>query len=466
MFNRKNNAAARRYVFLFTLLIAIITGCSSGNGSQVITVVSFSDIHFTPFYDTTILTQLVEASAEDWEAIFQQSTATDPLSWGEETDYNLMKQTIQKACNEATEAPFVIFTGDILTHRFSTTFYALYGAKDETAMRAFTYKTLSFFAAQVREYCGTVPVAFALGNTDSYEGDYLSAPGSQFLADTSELFYSTLLMEKADPSTFSSTYTAGGYYATDLLGSNLTLISLNTVFFSPHAASGTEDAAATQISWLEDTLSSARTHGKRVWILMHIPPGVDIYGSVRSYMDESGHLSDASVMWKADFQQSFSEILTEYSDTVVAILAGHTHMDEYRLSVENSSYSSGSVIVTPGISPIFGNNPAFKVISVSADSWVPVDYYSLYNPLDAETQTFSTYYTFSNAYGLSGTLDSAFAQLADEFDTEQTQRATYTTYYYSGNDDSNPINDVNWPAYKCGITQMDKDDFIECVNSD
>lgn len=466
MFNRKIRSAACRYVFLFTLLIVIIAECSSGNGSQLITVVSFSDIHFTPFYDTTIFTQLVEASAEDWDAIFQQSTATDPLNWGEETNYNLMKQTVQETCNEATEAPFVIFTGDILTHRFSTTFYALYGAKDETAMRAFTYKTLSFFAAQVRKYCGTVPIAFALGNTDSYEGDYLSAPGSEFLADTSELFYSTLLMERADPSTFSSTYTAGGYYATDLLGSNLTLISLNTVFFSPHAASGTEDAAVTQISWLEHTLSSARTHGKRVWILMHIPPGIDIYGSVRSYMDGSGHLSDASLMWKADFQRSFTEILIEYSDTVVAMLAGHTHMDEYRLSAENGSYSNGSVIVTPGISPVFGNNPAFKVISVSADSWVPVDYYSLYNPLDAERQTFSTYYTFSNAYGLSGILDLAFAQLADEFDTEQTQWATYVTYYYSGNDDSNPINDVNWPAYKCGITKMDKDDFIECVNCD
>ena len=38
-------------------------------------------------------------------------------------------------------------------------------------------------------------------------------------------------------------------------------------------------------------------------------------------------------------------------------------------------------------------------------------------------------------------------------------------FYYSGHDAANIIDDVNCPAYWCGIGKMDKKEYVECVNA-
>jgi len=443
------------------LVIAILAGCSSSSSS---TVVIFADVHFNPFYDAAIFPELQASSEDEWAGIFAGSDVTASSAWGQETDYPLLTQALESVCGEAAGTTFAIFSGDILTHGFSSKFYQVYGSTDETAMRAFTYKTTAFFAAQVREYCGDVPVAFTLGNNDSYEGDYKIEPGGQFLADTSELFFSTLLLGNADADDFSATYTAGGYYVTNSLASDLAVISLNTILFSPDAADGSGDATLAQLAWFGETLAAARAAERRVWILLHIPPGADIYATVSNYMDDAGQLSDATMMWQDEFQQSFLESISEYSDIIDVIFSGHTHMDEYRLSNRDGESLSGAVISTPAISPLFNNNPAFKVLTVSGGGWTPNDYRSLYYPLDGSALTFGAYYTFSDAYGISGILESALVTLFPELYGNGAKHQSYIAFYYSGNSDGNPINDTNWPAYWCGIGWMEKADYLQCVN--
>ena len=55
----------------------------------------------------------------------------------------------------------------------------------------------------------------------------------------------------------------------------------------------------------------------------------------------------------------------------------------------------------PGISPVFGNNPAFKVFTVAQATEMPMDYQSISYNLAAKTAPaqFSSLYTFSKAYG-------------------------------------------------------------------
>jgi hypothetical protein len=86
----------------------------------------------------------------------------------------------------------------MLTHGFSATFYTLYGSVDQTVMRQFTLKTVSFFTGLVRLNVVATPVVFTLGNNDSYEGNYKIEPNSVFLADTADLFYTDLLAGAAD----------------------------------------------------------------------------------------------------------------------------------------------------------------------------------------------------------------------------------------------------------------------------
>ena len=104
-------------------------------------------------------------------------------------------------------------------------------------------------------------------------------------------------------------------------------------------------------------------------------------------------------------------------------------------------------------------------MTVDYDTWQPADYESFYDSLEGTSHAFSEYYTFSTAYSLSGILDDSLATLVGELDTDEAKKTSYTTYYYSGHDASNPITDTNWPAYKCGIEKMDKDEYIDCVNN-
>jgi len=447
-------------VMLVTITI-LIANC--GSSSQLTQVVAFSDVHFNPFYDTTLFDALVAAPADEWESLFEGSSVKALSTWGQEANYPLLKQAVTTICTQADKASFLLFTGDILGHGFNSAFYELYGSEDETALRNFILKTVTFFALNVRSVCGERPIAFILGNNDAYEGDYRLLPDSNFLADTANLFSQTLLMGKVDATEFAETYVAGGYYATTLLQANLMLIGMNTVFFSPRASEESAAAASTQISWLTTKLAQARASGLRVWLLLHIPPGIDIFSTAHSFMDESGHITDATTMWREELQTQMTETLAEYGDVISATFGAHTHMDEYRLSISSDTSHYGSVVVTPAISPLFGNNPAFKVFTANTDSWLLSDYTSWINPLEEDESIFSTSYIFSDAYGISSLLEDALVELTGEL-ADNIQRATYVEHYYSEHDDSNPIDDTNWPLYKCGISKMTKSEFMTCVN--
>ncbi len=451
----------RKVLTALATIVLLISAC--GGSSRTNQIVVFSDVHFNPFYDTTLFDALVAAPADAWEAIFEGSSTTTLSTWGQEANYPLLKQAITAACTQADGTPFLLFTGDILGHGFNNAFYALYGSEDESALRAFILKTVTFFSQSVRSACGERPIAFILGNNDAYEGDYALLPNSAFLADTANLFSSTLLLNKVDAAEFAETYTAGGYYATTSLQANLMLIGMNTVFFAARAPEESRAAASAQVAWLGTKLAQARANGWRVWLLLHIPPGIDIYSTVHTFMDENGQVTDATTMWTEELQTQMTETLTDYRDVIGAIFGAHTHMDEFRLAISSDTAPHGSVVGTPSISPLFGNNPAFKVVTARTDDWQLSDSTSWMNPLEGDS-TFSASYTFSNAYGITWLLDDALAELADELATDSAQRATYIEHYYSGHDASNPIDDTNWPAYRCGISEMTKVEFMACVN--
>jgi len=353
---RRNRTIHKGFI-LAAALFLLIAGC--GGGTQTRTSITiFSDVHFNPFYDPAVFHSLVNASEDQWNDIFQTSSVTDPQSWGNETNYPLLVSMLKAVQMESTGNPVVVFSGDMLAHEFSKKFYELYGSEDEAAMRAFTYKTVAFFVGRVRAHLGEIPVIFTLGNNDSYRGDYQIEPGGAFLADTADLLYSTFLLAGTDYAGFVETYRAGGYYAAS--AGPVLFISLNTILFSYEAAPDVEEAVSRELDWFEQTLAGARSQGEKVWLVLHIPPGADIYGTVHDYMDSSGHISDARTLWKTEHQDRFLEIIDRYTDLIDASFAGHTHMDEYRFYVNRTGASQSIIVVTPGISPIFDNDPASR----------------------------------------------------------------------------------------------------------
>lgn len=460
-----------------------LAGCGTGGGSgdaasggapaQTFPVVVFTDLHFNPFYDPSLFAALKAADAGQWASIFQASSITAPSTWGADTNYPLLVLTMSAVRQNLGASPFVIFTGDILGHYLPQRFYALNGSNvlnpapaDVAAMKAFLDKTVAFVMAQIRGAVGDAPVMFALGNADSYTG---LGPDATFLANNAQLYYAQFLNAAVDQQTFLSTFTGGGYYSADVANTSLTVIGLNTFEFSPPNPYMSDMSAAVyaQLDWLDSALSSARARGRKVWLLMHVPPGADIYSTAQS-ADSNGHITSATMMWNADYQTRFLQILSRYPGLVAFTLGAHTHMDEYRIV-------SNDIVLdtTPGIAPYFGNNPAFKVFTIFRDTFRALDYRSMNYDLATAPARFDTYYTFSSAYSLLGYLSDSLARLYPELRSDPGGRqAFYRGSYFSGHNYtvpsgnmSFPITDRTWPVYSCGIGNMDAQGLINCVNS-
>ena len=454
---------------------ALTTGCGS-SAADDFPVVVFSDVHFNPLYDRTLFQALVAADAGGWEDVFKTSAITAPSAWGKDSNYPLLVLALQSIKENVGASRYVLFTGDILGHGLPQLFYySLNGttnprdASDVAAMQAFTDKAVTFFMNKVRASVGNIPVFFALGNGDSYTG---YGPDGVFLSNTADLYYTTFANGIGDRQAFRTTFTSGGYYAMEPPGTDLMVIGLNTIIFSPLVAPtpGANDAAvAAQLDWFDSRLAAATVAGKKVWLLMHAPPGGDLGTTAQpANVGSDGKISTATMMWVAAYQARFLQIVANYPGVIAMTLAGHTHMDEYRILP-----SSDSIEITPSIAPYFGNNPAFKVFTISSRTLKPVDYSSLNYDLAALPSKFSRYYTFSTTYALQGRLDTSLMRLTPTLVTNAANQALYRGYYYSGHNAStssgdtlfNTITNTNWPIYWSGIENMDQQKLIAVVNA-
>ena len=126
---------------------------------------------------------------------------------------------------------------------------------------------------------------------------------------------------------------------------------------------------------------------------MHVPPGAAITETAPN-VNGSGQITSAgtTMMWDQGYQGHFLQTLSNYPGLITHTFGAHTHMDEYRI------VSSNNVIdITGGITPYFGNNPAYKIFTFSQNTFA-IDYTAFNYDLASLPGQFNSYYTFSTAY--------------------------------------------------------------------
>jgi hypothetical protein len=455
-------------------LIGGCGGAPSVAGADNLTVLVFSDLHFQPYINPllpsnelnpatvaanmALVTQLVAADTSQWPAIFQGSlnaSNSTPSGPGTDTNYALLVTALASIQQNLGTYPAVLFTGDFLGHGL----YQLYSAymPNSTIPEAQTFvdKTLTFVLQQIRAAVGAIPVYFALGNCDSYMG---LGPESAFLDSNAQQLYALALNGAGNEQDVTTSIINGGYYSVEPAGMNLMIIALNTFALSPRATTDPK-LIADQFTWFDARLAEAGMAGKKVWLLMHAPTGAD-EGTTGKPANDNGQITTATMMWVDANQARFMVIIDKYPGLIAMSLAGHTHMDEFRLMSPGNALT-----VTAGISPIFGNNPAYKVFAFDSLSLAPTDYSALScNPL-ATPAAFSDYYSFSQAYDLEGPLASSLVKLFPALLESSAARAQYQGAFYSGNKTFNPMTSTNWPVYWCGIGYMDEQEFFTAVNA-
>ncbi len=444
-------------------------------GSHSFSVPVFSDVHFQPFIDpfetgsatpalnslTTaankaLVTQLDAADASAWPAILAAAGNGALPAVLTDTNYTLLSLTLDSIKQNLGTSPAVLFTGDFLGHGLNLLYLAYTVNKTNADADAFVDKTLTYVLQQIRTAMGAKPVYFALGNCDSYTDE---GPDSNFLTNNAQQLYTLALNGVGNEQDIVSSITSGGYYSVEPAGMNLMIISLNTFALSPGIAAD-PTMIADQFTWFQAQLAAASAAGKRVWLLMHAPPGAVEGATAGSPNDTNGQIAAATMMWTASNQQQFMGIIEQYPGVIAMSLAGHTHMDEFRL------ISPGvALAVTAGISPYFGNNPAYKIFTLDGVSLAPIDYSAVNCNLSITPSAFHSYYTFSQAYGLEGPLASSLLELFPTLQASSGANAQYQGAFYSGNNALNPINSMTWPVFWCGIGYMDEQEFFNAVNA-
>jgi hypothetical protein len=447
-----------RRTFLELAGASAICGCSNstgaiGGGSSSVLV--FSDVHFNPLYDVSLRPQLDSADPGQWKAIYEGSAITGLPAYGADTNYLLFKLALTSIQQNLSGCKLVVFSGDLLGHGISSLYTKNGGNSDQASINAFINKATAFVTQQIRAAVGTLPVVFAVGNCDSYTG---YGPDSTFLSATTDSFYTQLLNSATDRQQFAATFQAGGYYSIDLLDQRLKVIGLNTIMCAALILQDYSTQVATQFDWLDRQLAAAQRLGQKVWIVMHVPPGIYMGGTT----ENNGQLTAVAMMWYDDYQDSFLQILAKYPGRVSFLLAGHTHMDEYRI------LSSEHVVeVTPGISPVFWNDPAYKVFTIETSNFAPVDYQAVKYAMATlpAPAAFTKSYTFTGAYSMPSCSSASLAALFPQLASNSTFQAFFRAAYYSGSAAQSQITSQNWPEYWSCVGNVSELAFIKGVTS-
>ena len=446
-----------------------LTGDDSGQ-PDIGVILSLADFHFDPFYDPKLFPELVQAPPSEWTRIFDGSQVSGYGEYGKDSNYNLIVSALKYAARAAPKAEFILLAGDWLAHGFSDSYYQYAGNRDPRGLYEFIDKTITFLTQRIREQFPHIPIYPALGNEDSYCGDYQLQPKGEFLRRTAET-WKGLLHDANDEQAFMQSFPTGGYYAASAPGtSKHRVVILNTVFFSTdyrnQCGDPKDDPGGDQLRWLAARLEDAANKGDKVWLLYHIPYGIDAYNSVIA--PDGNTVEKVVSLWQPGYTEKFLALLDQYRDTIQSMLAGHTHMDYFRLGPYGvTGRPSTFLLVTPGISPIFGNNPGLHVLSYDRKAFSLLDYASHRLDLSAGSSAdWREEYRFSRTYRLFPVTGTTLKTLSRSLKEEPHTRATYIDYYnVVGNPAMPQMTDQTWPLYWCAIDYLTASPFRTCVEN-
>jgi hypothetical protein len=417
-----------------------------------------SDIHFNPFADPTIVRRLIAAPVEQWVAIFRGSKSTPFWEKNQDTTFPLL--TSMLAATKGPAYDYVLSTGDFLSHDFKDEFIKAGGTEGEYA--GFVIKTMRFVDRMLKDAYPGIPLIATLGNNDATCDDYMLAPNDPMLPVVGRELPAVARHPQA-----LHDYMMGGFYAVPHPKvPKHDIVVLSDVFLSRKyrdacGQTGTDPGSA-ELSWLEWTLYQARLGGRTVTLAMHIPPGIDAYSSSR------GNTCPMKVVtfWQEGYVQRFLALAERYKDQLRIAFAGHTHMDDFRVVADAGGTPLLVTRITPAVTPLYGNNPAFTAVLYSRTDASVADYATFYlanlakvGPGVAPEWTLE--YAFKDAYKAAGYDAASLATLAKSVPTADAARASFLRYYAV--EGHSPINASNQSAFFCAQTAITSDAFQGCV---
>ncbi|MDQ2712116.1 MAG: metallophosphoesterase [Acidobacteriota bacterium] len=458
-------AAICAFLLVLTLFFPHASAAMRSGRSQFLWL---SDIHFNPFYDPTLVDKLAAAPPSDWTAILNSSSSTKLPSFGQDANWPLLSSAFLAIKRTIPAPAFTIVTGDLMAHHFREQFDATATAHDDHAFGEFARKTVEFIGLQLNQLSPDTRSIVALGNNDSDCGDYFTESDGPFLRSTGPPI--AALAGAADNSSFSAPWNGFGSFSVrhPVLRKHR-IVVLDTTFLSSRhrngCAAASVDAGSAMLTWLTHELADARQHGDKVWLVYHIPPGVDGFATIRS----GASSANASVtFWKDSYSTTFEELSKQYRSTVEASFAGHTHMDDFRLINQDDGPPS-VVMLTPALGPNVRQNPSFRIVTLSSRGKLQdqATYY-LANLAKVSQQVPADWkleYSFKQAWNLRGLNAGNYEKLWRRTAASSRDRGRWTLFY-SASAPGPFIPPDTFGTYHCASGYTNAREFADCVGKE
>lgn len=461
--NPSRAAHARRGVLL---ALALGTAClpaasASAQGRARLasenTVLLVSDLHFDPFTAGAAVVKTLRATpTTQWARVLAAASGgTAPSAYGSDSNYPLLVSA-GAAMRQAVPHPaFVVITGDFLGHDFEQKYDSVFANTPDSAGAAtFADSTMAFMARWIASVVPPeVPVYPSIGNNDSGCNDY--GMDTQFQRSAARS-WAPLAQRGGGAPGFVAAFDSGGYYTARPPKAGVTLVMMNDIYWSrSYDAACGPDRGQRELQWLGGVLNRTRAANGRAWLAAHIPPGVDIYSSMK-------HPSDPTLMFTAPYVAPFDSLVRANAGVVALQLTGHTHMSEFRVYTTGASGGVPDVGL-PAVSPVFGNNPGFVSMRLGPGGDV-LDYTAYAFVGSGATQHWTTLWSFDSLYRQQSVTGAAILAAANLIAGDATVRAAWQTNYVGGRTGQNP-NNQNWQAYWCAIQNIEGPTYAACMQS-
>jgi sphingomyelin phosphodiesterase acid-like 3 len=467
----------RMFASPLLLALAVLIGCNNGSTSASPhtslrngTGLFISDIHFDPLADKKLADRLAVAPIAQWDTIFTSSTITAYSKYESDTNFPLLQSALDAMRQRDPYPDIIIISGDFLVHYFQYFFDQDVTDHSPGAYAAFVYKTEAYLAMKFSQTFPSAQIVPALGNVDSACGaaqevnaQIFVYAGSDFLNSFSSAWNAAVNRLGGAPD-FQAAFAAGGYYSTSFpIDPHGRLIVLDTQpwsgFYDDACGPGGGNLGNVELTWLAAQLAQARSHQQRVWLLGHIPPGIETPPT-------TGASSTASVtpFYADDYSTQLYKLFAQYRDVLAFGIFAHEHFDDFRVARDASGSLIFGMKLVPSITPVHSNNPAFVQFAYdpSVGAITNATTWYLTNLATASTATpgrWALEYDFDGTYGQTAMDSNGVANAVTEIMTQSSTQAAFTRYYSS----SNPGGEFStFSPYGCALGNLTLADYTAC----
>ena len=475
-------------VFFIIFVVGTVNAYSGADNNNCGYIVNVTDIHFDPFYDSSIVPELIESDIKKWDSIFKKSNEKSYGSFSADSNYELFVSALESIKEVAPHPDFIIYTGDFICHNFNSQFSSFNETKSDSSsddtsksnekLHKFIYKTVKFVLMKLAETYPGIPIYSALGNDDSYIGDYQIRFDGEFLKDTSKLFKEKVFFSDLfQANEYDTTYDFGGFYRAGIPNiENAEIIALNSIFYTEnYEYNGESDLhpGFRELDWLAQKLENAKINNKRLWLITHVPLGVDVYSTLAEPQNSSGRITGDPVLFRVNvFNRKYIDLIRKYHKNIEVIFVGHTHMDWFQLYNDKKGEYIAFNHLSPAISPIYGNNPAYQVVTYDREKFKLLDYTVYYLNLDKANENpnqaqWEKEYTFTEVYDQPAyNLDSLVKVYKEMINDDSKAMKNYVKFYTVESTAQIYIDSHNWFNFYLAIGRLMKKEFMSEMNEE